>query len=103
MGKIYPENGKPISLGWKANPNDCISEVNEVKQDCFPLITSSSNYVNNNDFVSKLNSRMCGTVMVNICTENHWSWKGPVTTAAVNKTSGRIRKALVTKSDAFLW
>jgi hypothetical protein len=46
---------------------------------------------------------MCGPVMVNICSENHWSWKGPVTTAAVNKTSGRIRKTLVTKSDAFLW
>jgi hypothetical protein len=73
LGKIYPENGKPISLGWKVNRNDYISEVNEVKLDCFPLITISSNDVNNNDFVSKLNSRMCGPVMVNICSENHWS------------------------------
>jgi len=40
--------------------------------------------------------------MVNlVCTENHSSSKGPVTTAAVNKTSGRIRKATVTKSDNF--
>ena len=34
----------PVSLGWKVKPNDCISEVNEVKQDCFPLITSSSRF-----------------------------------------------------------
>jgi hypothetical protein len=85
-------------------PNDCISEVNEVKHDCFPLIISPSNNVNNNDFVSNLNNRMCGPVMVNlICSENHCSSKGLVTTAAVNKTSGRIRKTRVTKSDAFLW
>jgi hypothetical protein len=43
---------KPITLGWKFKPNDCISEVNKVKQDCFPLITSPSNDVNHNDFVS---------------------------------------------------
>jgi hypothetical protein len=36
---------KPVSLGWKVKPNNCISEVNEVKQDCFPLITSTSNDV----------------------------------------------------------
>ena len=41
---------KVISWGWKVKCNDCISEVNEVKQDCFPLITSPSNGVNNNDF-----------------------------------------------------
>ena len=39
-----------ISWGWKVKRNDCISEVNEVKQDCFPLITSPSNGINNNDF-----------------------------------------------------
>ena len=50
----------PVSLGWKVKRNDCISEVNEVKQDCFPLITSSSSDVNNNGFVSNLNNRMCG-------------------------------------------
>ena len=104
MGKLHPENGKGISCGWKVKPNDCISEVNEVKQDCFPLITSPSNGVKNNDFVSNLNNRMCGSVIVNLVgCENHWSSKGPVTTAAVNKTSGRIRKTPVTKSDAFLW
>jgi Tfp pilus assembly protein FimT len=76
--------------------NDCISEVNQVKQDCFPLITNASNDVNN------LNNRMCAPEMVNfICCENHWSSKGPVTTTAVNKRSGRIRKAPVTKSNAF--
>jgi hypothetical protein len=63
---------KPVSFGWKVKPNDCISEVNEVKKDCFPLITSPSNDVNNNDFVSNLNSSMCGPVMVNlVCSENH--------------------------------
>jgi hypothetical protein len=36
-----------------------------------------------------------------VCSENHSSSKSPVTKAAVNKTSGRIRKATVTKSDAF--
>jgi len=41
---------KVISRGWKVKRNDCISEVIEVKQDCFPLITSPSNGVNNNDF-----------------------------------------------------
>jgi hypothetical protein len=90
-------------LGWKVKPNDCISEVNEVKQDCFPLIISISNDINNNDFVNNLNNRMCGPVMENlVCSENHSSSKGPASKAAVNKT-GRIRKAPVTKSDAFLW
>jgi hypothetical protein len=50
--KTIQKMEKPISLGWKVKPNDCISEVNEVKQDCFPLITSPSTDVNNNDFVS---------------------------------------------------
>jgi hypothetical protein len=36
---------KPISLGWNVKHDDCISEVIEVKQDCFPLITSTSNDV----------------------------------------------------------
>ena len=90
---------KPISLGWKVKPNDCISEVNEVKQDCFSLITSTSNDVNN------LNNKMSGAEMVNlVCCENHSSSKDPLTKAAINKTSGRIRKAPVTKSNAFfLW
>jgi hypothetical protein len=48
---------KPISLGWKVKPNGCISEVNEVKLDCFPLITSPSSDAYNNDFVSNLNNR----------------------------------------------
>ena len=26
---------KPVSLGWKAKPNDCISVGNYVKRDCF--------------------------------------------------------------------
>jgi len=74
-----------------------------VKQDCFPLITSTSNVVNENDFVNNLNNRMCGPVMVNlVCSENHWRSKGPVTTAAANKTSGRIRKTPVIRIDA-LW
>jgi hypothetical protein len=38
---------KPIIVGWKVKPNGCISEVNEVKQDYFPLITSTSNVVSN--------------------------------------------------------
>jgi len=38
---------KVISWGWKIKH---ISEVIEVKQDYFPLITSPSNGVNNNDF-----------------------------------------------------
>ena len=76
----------PVSLGWKVKPNDCISEVNKVKQDCFPLITSTSNDVNKNDFVSHLNNRMCGPVMVNLVfCENHSSSKGPVTKAPVKK------------------
>ena len=62
---------KPISLGWKVKPNDCISEVNEVKQDSFPLITGPSNDVNNY-FVSNLNNRMSGPIMVNlVCSKNH--------------------------------
>jgi len=85
-------------LGWRVKPNDCISKVNEVKQDCFPLITSRINDVNN------LNNRMSGAEMVNlVCCENHSSSKGPVTKAAVNKISGRIRKAHVTKSSAFFF
>jgi hypothetical protein len=90
---------KPISLGLKAKPKDCISEAHEVKQDCFPLITSTTNDVNDNDFVNNLNNRMCGSVMENlVCSVNHSSSKGPV-----NKTSGSIRKASVTKSGALLW
>jgi hypothetical protein len=47
---------------------------------------------------------MYGPVMVNlVCSENNWSSKGPVTTVAVNETSGRIRKTPVTKSGAFWW
>jgi hypothetical protein len=39
---------------------------------------------------------MCCPVMVNLVyTENHSSSKSPLTAAAVNKTSGRIRKATV--------
>ena len=45
-----PKMKKVISSGYKVKGNDCISEVNEVKQDCFPLITRPSNGVNNNDF-----------------------------------------------------
>jgi len=64
--------GKIISWGWKFKTYDCISEVNEVKQDCFPLITSPSNGINNNDFESNLDNKMCGPVMVNlVCCENH--------------------------------
>jgi len=75
-----------------------------VKQDCFPLMTSTSNVVNKNDFVNNLNNRMCGPVKVNLVySENCSSSNGSVTKAAVNKTSGRIRKAPVTKSNAFLW
>jgi hypothetical protein len=48
-------------LGWKVKPNDCISEVNEVQEDCFPLITSTSNDVNN------LNNRIYGAEMVQFC------------------------------------
>ena len=45
---------------------------------------------------------MCGPVTVNlVCSENHSSSKSPVTKADVNKTSGRIRKATVTKSNSF--
>jgi len=45
---------------------------------------------------------MCGPVKVNLVySENYSSSKGPVTKAAVNKTSGRIRKPLVSKSNAF--
>ena len=75
-----------------------------MKQDCFPLMTSTSNVVNKNDFVNNLSNRMCGPVKVNLVySENCSSSKGPVTTAAVNKTPGRIRKAPVTESNAFLW
>jgi hypothetical protein len=81
---------KPICLGWKVKPNDCISEVNEVKQDCFPLIASISNDINNNEFLNNLNNRMCSPVMENlVCPENHSSSKGPATNAAVNK-AGRL-------------
>jgi hypothetical protein len=44
-----------------------ISEVNEVKQDCFPLITSTSDDVNKNDFVNNLNNRMFGPVKLKPC------------------------------------
>ena len=51
-----------------------------------------------------MSNRICGPVMVNlVCSENHSSSKSPVTKAAVNKTSGRIRKAAVTENDTFLW
>jgi hypothetical protein len=67
-------------------------------------MTSTSNVVNKNDFVNNLNNRMCGPVKVNLVySENCSSSNGSVTKAAVNKTSGRIRKAPVTKSNAFLW
>jgi hypothetical protein len=59
-----------------------------VSHNCFLLITSTSNDINKNDFVNHLNNRMCGPVKVNrVCSENHSSSKGPVTKAAVNKTS----------------
>jgi len=95
---------KPVTLGWKDIPNDCMSVVNDDKQDGFPLLTSTSNNVNNNDFVNNSNSRMCGQVMANLdCSVSHSSSKEHVTKAVVNKTSGRTRRAHVTKSNAFLW
>jgi hypothetical protein len=51
---LIQKRENPIIVGWKVKPNDCISEVNEVKQDCVPLITSTSNDVINNDFVNNL-------------------------------------------------
>jgi len=94
---------KPISLGWKVVPDDCMSVVNDDKQYCFPLVTStSSNVNNNNDFVNNSNNRMCGQVMTNLdCAVNHSSSKDHVSKAVINKTSGRTRRAPVTKSDAF--
>ena len=104
MNSIFTQKKeKPISLGWKAKLKT-ISDVHEVKQDCFPLIAITSNDVNDNDFVNNLNNRMCGPVMENlVCSVNHSSSKGPVTKATVNKTSCTIRKAPVTKNDALLW
>ena len=95
---------KSISLGWKVVPNDCMSVVNGDKQYCFPLVTSTrSNVNNNNEFVNNSNNRMCGQVMANLdCSVNHSSSKDHVSKAVVNKTSGRTRRAPVTKSDAFL-
>ena len=45
---------------------------------------------------------MCGQVMANLdCSVNYSSWKDHVCKAVVNKTSGRTRRAPVTKSDQF--
>jgi len=56
---------KPVCYG-KLNVMT-ISEVNGVKQDCFPLITSTSDDVNKNDFVNNLNNIMCGPVKLKPC------------------------------------
>jgi hypothetical protein len=82
LTQSLPRKGRNQSV-WDGKLNlMTISEVHEVKQDCFPSVTSTSNDVNN------LNSSMCGPSMVNlVCSENHSNSKGPVTKAAVNKTS----------------
>jgi hypothetical protein len=65
---------KPISLGWRVIHNDCMSVVNDDKQDCFSLVTSTHSNVNNNDFVNNSNNRTCGQVIANLdCSVNHSS------------------------------
>jgi hypothetical protein len=67
-------------------------------------IVFTSNDISNNDFVSNLSNRMCDQVMANpVCCLSYSSSKDHVTKTAVNKTTGRIRRALVTKNIAFLW
>jgi len=81
-----------------------VSVVNDDKQYCLPLVTSTSSHVNNNnDFVNNSNNGMFGQDMANLdCAVNHSSSKDHVSKAVVIKTSGRTRRAPVTKSDAFL-
>ena len=50
MNSIFiQKREKPISLGWKVILNDCMSVVNDDKQDCYPLVTNTSKNVNNNN------------------------------------------------------
>ena len=70
---------------------------NYVKQDY------TSNDISNNDFVNNLSNKMCDQVMANpVCFLSYSNSKDNVTKTAVNKTTGRIRWAQVTRSDAFL-
>jgi len=47
---------------------------------------------------------MCDQVMANpVCSVSYSHSEDHVTKTAINKTTGRIRRALVTKSSAFLW
>ena len=85
-------------MGWKAKTNDCISVGNYIKQNCI------SNDKSNNDFVNNLSNRMCNQVMANhVCSVSYSSSKDHVTKIAVNKITGRIRRAPVNKGDYFLW
>jgi hypothetical protein len=108
----------PICMGWKAEPDVCTFDVIKLKQGYTSLVTSTSNLENNNNFVNDLNSRkvngnqvltsmqerMSDQVTADlVCLEKQLSPKSLVTKPDVNRTSSRIRKAPVTKSDAFLW
>ena len=54
-----------------------MSVVNDDKQCCIPLVTSTISNVNNkNDFVNNSNNRMCGQVIANLdCAINHQAQK----------------------------
>ena len=67
-------------------------------------IVFTSNDISNNNFIINLSSRMCDQVMANpVCSVSYSSSKDHVIKTAVNKATGRTRRAGVTKSDAFLW
>jgi hypothetical protein len=67
-------------------------------------IVFTSNDISNNDFVNNSSNRMCDQVMANpLCCASYSSSKDHVTKTVVNKTTGKISRAPVTKSGAFLW
>jgi hypothetical protein len=103
-------------VGWKAEHDVCIVDVNEAKQDCSSVGTS--NLGNNRSSVNDVNGRKvnCNQVCTSmqeeisgqatanlVCSEKQSSPKHTATKPAVNRTSSRIRKVPVTKGDAFLW
>jgi hypothetical protein len=113
---LNQKEGKSICMGWKAGPDICTADENKVKQDYSSL--DKSNLGNNRSSVNDLNRRkvncnqvwtsmqdeMSGQVTANlVCSEKRSNPKSTATKPAVNRTSSRIRKAPVTKKDAFLW
>jgi hypothetical protein len=104
---------KPICVGWKAEHDVCTVDVNMAKQDCSSVGTSNlgnnrssvnDRKVNCNQVCTSMQKEISGQATVNlVCSEKQSSPKRTATKPAVNRASSRIRKAPVTKRDAFSW